>query len=61
MKYNDKVKIIFVFVLFSFVGNYTIGDLGLFIGIIIGTLYMILIELCKISSYLKVISSKDIS
>lgn len=61
MKYNDKVKIIFVFVLFSFVGTYTIGDLGLFIGIIIGTLYMILIELCKISSYLKVISSKDIS
>ncbi|USK35870.1 hypothetical protein LIT25_11555 [Bacillus sp. F19] len=61
MKYNDKVKIIFVFLLFSSVGTFTIGELGLFIGIIIGTLYMILIELSKISSYLKGISSKDIS
>ncbi|MGG4489853.1 hypothetical protein [Metabacillus idriensis] len=60
MSNEEKVKIIFVFALFSSIGTFIVGEIGLFLGVIIGTLYMILIELSKISSYLKELSSKDI-
>ncbi|MDR0140131.1 hypothetical protein RFW18_20420 [Metabacillus idriensis] len=60
MSNKEKVKIIFVFALFSSVGTFIVGEFGLFFGIIIGTLYMILIELSRISSYLKELSSKNL-
>lgn len=52
-KLKNKVDVFMVFFIFGLLGKFFIGNIGFFIAIIIGLLYLILKEITKITSYLE--------